>query len=66
MDRPDHREVTLQKRILTGWGRGYVYICMYVHIFTHTYISQMSTGCIKGRVHIFFIRELDVPPLGES
>ena len=21
---------------------------------------------LKGRVHIFFIRELDVPPLGES
>ena len=22
--------------------------------------------CIKGRVHVFFIRELDVPLLGES
>ena len=66
--------------VLTGQGNGAGHLRSKpkkVYIYVQTYMSDiytvigfhLSITCLlilKGRVHFFFIRELDVPPLGES
>ena len=41
-----------------------------IHRIFIAYVDKLSlretSDYIKGRVHVFFIRELDVPPLGKS